>query len=50
MLTISITDKPAGGYANSPKRNDYPPSPAVVAHNKAKSNGYAPDRDDDIPF
>jgi uncharacterized protein (DUF736 family) len=54
MLTISITDKPAGGYANSPKRNDYPPSPAVVAHNKAKANAYQKQHEDDdgdgIPF
>ena len=55
MLTISITDKPAGGnYANSPRRDDYPPSPALVAHNKAKANGYQKQHDEDdgdgIPF
>jgi uncharacterized protein (DUF736 family) len=53
MLTISITDKPAGGggYANSPRRDDYPPSPAVIAHNKEKSNGYQKQyQEDDIPF
>jgi len=51
MLTISITDKPAGGgnYSNSPK--SYTPSPNKEAHYKAKANAYAPqERDDDIPF
>lgn len=50
MLTISVTDKPAGGgnYANSPKGGGYPPS--KEAHYKAKANAYAPDREDEIPF